>query len=128
MADPVHTYASPGTYTVTLTATGICGDSVFVKEVQAWTTSVSGDLEEADVLLYPNPNQGSYFLKIENSKGEAVEISLADLQGRILNRQSFTLNSDQEELSFNFSELSSGMYLMQVQMKEGSARVKLVVE
>jgi PKD repeat protein len=51
VANPVHTYATVGTYTVTLRATGVCGTDEFVAVVPVSLLPMAGFLSNAPVCL-----------------------------------------------------------------------------
>lgn len=83
--NPVHTYDSTGTYTVTLTVTDANGCSSTYTE----SISILSGLQDQNRLLgaarlYPNPNQGSWNLDCELAAAGTYTVELFDLQGRNL--------------------------------------------
>lgn len=55
--NPVHVYSNPGTYTVTLTASGVngCTESVSQILTVAGSTGIKGTSSDYSVSIYPNP-------------------------------------------------------------------------
>lgn len=78
------------------------------------------------LILYPNPNKGSFTLQMNELKGKNAQIAVMDLSGRIVYQQSLLLNGRLDiELNLN---LAGGMYLLQLQLEKENFRRKLVVE
>lgn len=77
---------------------------------------------EASFAVYPNP--ASNVIKVSNNQGIQIsQIKITDLNGRIVKTQSFNGVADAE---MNISDLSSGVYMMDIASKEGSIRKKIV--
>jgi hypothetical protein len=71
--------------------------------------------------VYPNPFTNS--IQINLNQLEATEIILTDIAGKEFLRKAVTGNKMQLELE---NELSTGSYLIQVKMKDGSIKTKKV--
>ena len=74
-----------------------------------------------DLEVYPNPFTNS--IQINLNQLEATEIILTDIAGKEFLRKAVTGNKMQLELE---NELSTGSYLIQVKMKDGSIKTKKV--
>ncbi|MFM7666976.1 MAG: T9SS type A sorting domain-containing protein, partial [Bacteroidota bacterium] len=74
-----------------------------------------------DVEVYPNPFTNS--IQINLNQIEATDIILTDIAGKEFLRKVVTGNKIQLELG---SELSTGTYLIQIKMKDGSTITKKV--
>jgi hypothetical protein len=109
-------------------ATGI--ESVFSNTVSAKPSIVLGVEEETSnntFQVYPNPNNGSFSLKMTNLKGKNAQISVLDLNGRLLYQQNVLLNNTSLESSIELN-IANGMYLLLLQTEENSYQRKLVIE
>ena len=74
--------------------------------------------------IYPNPNSGSFTLKIPKGGQMPSEVKVFDLSGKLIKH--FNTKEKQEE--FHFSGLAKGVYLLQcIQGKERSIQ-KVVVQ
>jgi PKD repeat protein len=78
---PTHTYAAPGTYTITLIATNACGGADTSTQVMEVLESL--EMEESSILVYPNPNNGTFTVEgLTLLTGQSLE--LLDVSGRII--------------------------------------------
>jgi hypothetical protein len=111
-----HTYGSYNTYTVmqelTSTSNG-CKDSA--------TVNITVDFTNVDdvrysVLLYPNPNEGSFTIESKGLSAGEWEVTLTDLTGRVVYDEKRTVTTDKMNIDFPYR----GMYI--VQLKNGDNR------
>lgn len=80
------------------------------------------------IVLYPNPTQGNSTLSFELNQTENIQISLIDIQGRIINElPSTNFAGGKHEVEIHSSVLQSGIYFIQINTKEKSSLIKLVV-
>ena len=118
---PVHGYSTPGTYTVTLTATSFDGCVMEVaKEVVALlsvSTSYVGD--GVDYRLYPNPVADVANLTLTQPAGGGVTmVRLLDATGRRVLEQRFAA-TPRLETQLPVGELAAGIYVVQVVNQQG---------
>ena len=72
--------------------------------------------------VYPNP--ATNVINVSNSQNNAVnKIIIADLNGRTVKEAKFSIGSD---IQVNVSDLSSGVYLMNISTDKGSAVKKII--
>lgn len=76
-----------------------------------------------EIEIYPNPSFGNF--NVSNPEGEALEIVLLDLSGKVLSKLKPT---NESSIAVNMTEQSSGIYFMQVNSDEGSTVQKIVIE
>ena len=87
-------------------------DSIFVTGIDP---EVIADLEARDVILYPNPNQGSFNLYSKGGFPRDVSLQLFDLQG--VNRKVLQYQASGQDpglIQVNAPELSAGLYFIQM--------------
>ncbi|PQB03735.1 hypothetical protein BST85_01565 [Aureitalea marina] len=72
--------------------------------------------------LYPNPTDG--VLNIVSPRSPITQVTIYDLQGRVVKR----IDSDQSNLQLNLDQLNSGIYLVQIKTDAGMIAKKLVKE
>lgn len=109
LPNPQHTYALPGTYTVTLYAMNVnCTDSIS-KVMTINSTGISeSESRVEDLLVYPNPTTTS--ITIKHPDKIITSLKLFDLMGKELFSKS--LNANEEEL--NLENLVAGVYFIEV--------------
>ena len=118
-ANPSHTYSSPGTYNVCLTANpgGSCEDSI----CSTVTVSLVGvtPARQGVLVVYPNPASGSdlHFALREMSLTEPVQIELYDAVGRLV--RTYEGPAGQEIHTIRRNGLANGSYSYRLKGGEG---------
>jgi PKD repeat protein len=124
-----HTYASNGSYVVTLIATHIYGVDSVSKTINVIATSVSEEVSAFNnFVMYPNPTRENVTIDFNLIKSETVSISVMDLSGKeIISVPSSRMNVGKQSMELNTSELSEGMYIVRVNGVESSISSRLVI-
>jgi hypothetical protein len=89
----VATYGETEDYTVNITQGGNVG---------------VGELNENDVMIYPNPTNSDFVVEIPEVQSELIEIRLMDVFGRIITSKPIQKNNLKYEFSTN--SISNGTY------------------
>ncbi len=74
-------------------------------------TSISSDLS-ADILLYPNPSQGTFTLKLSDMHPGQYEIRIIDQIGREVIRKEIVLHAGEPQIPLTVS--TAGTYVVQI--------------
>jgi hypothetical protein len=74
----------------------------------------------------PNPVSSVMHLKVNDTKGQKVNVSLLDASGRMLLQRAFVPETNQHQEEFNVSEIANGMYSLRVHTAEKQATLKVV--
>jgi photosystem II stability/assembly factor-like uncharacterized protein len=102
------------------------GRGVFTGEFTAVALSVvENEIASNTVSLYPTITSGELFIKSMVNYPE-TKVSVYDMNGRLTSESSMNLYSN-EEFSFNISELSSGMYFVNISSDNLNKTVKIIV-
>ncbi|MFK7926173.1 MAG: PKD domain-containing protein [Bacteroidia bacterium] len=129
LQDPMHTYQSLGTFEVCLTATsGVCTNTVCdsIKVGIFIVESIEEDLG-LELELFPNPNQGSFQLSFALPQAHDIQLSLYDLNGKVmLSRELGRVRQYQER--FDLPSLSAGIYLLKLNVDGAAVYRKLLIE
>lgn len=110
LENPLHTYEDYGEYTVTLTATNNCGETVVEK-----TASYVLGLIELNIKVYPNPSSSTIF--IEGIKSEGIKSNtyqIHNLSGQLSQRGTILKDLNSIDVSY----LNSGVYILSLQIGE----------
>ncbi|HQV51712.1 MAG: T9SS type A sorting domain-containing protein [Flavobacteriales bacterium] len=74
-----------------------------------------------DVALWPNPVSEAITLTLMSSHNSKLELSILDLNGRLVSVTNNTINSGNNRLTLRVSELEGGMYILRI--NDGSTTV-----
>ncbi len=91
-----------------------------------------GDLEDVivsndkEIELYPNPNNGSFTLRLHNP--DVSEIRISDQSGRIVYRELVKGINKSKTIFVNPGMLARGIYLVQAINKNGISTCKMIVQ
>ena len=117
-ANPKHSYAAPGTYTVTLSFTdqygcsGTYSQDVTITEYLGITT-----LNNASISIQPNPANELTYLSIGNINLNQVQITLNDILGRkVLDVYNGALKNN-AVIPVHMNTLADGVYLIKLETK-----------
>ncbi|MBB3842345.1 hypothetical protein FHS57_006376, partial [Runella defluvii] len=80
----------------------------------------------AFVTVLPNPVTNTLRLKVQDSKGQAVQTVLTDASGRAMLQRSFIPETNTHQEEFNVSELPNGIYFLKVNTGDKQATLKVV--
>jgi hypothetical protein len=94
-----------------------------VKELSVYSPAA----QQLDCALYPNPGNGRCILDINTDHAEALTISVTGISGNVILERSWKVNSGNNQYPLDISGLASGMYLVKVSGKTGSATLKAVL-
>ncbi len=126
-ANPVHTYAAPGTYSVKLESTNQC--TTAVKTVNVVLTSGVKDLaDRIDMQVVPNPTVGDFKVEINARQPMSnTRFSLNDATGRLIKTIDTNIKSGLNVVPFEGLSLPRGVYQLQVQHEDGVQMLSIVV-
>ena len=115
--NPMHTYASNGSYSVTLSVSNNCGsdDTTIIVSL----TVGLDENEVSDLNLYPNPTNGTFTM---SSSFNIQRIQVYDQTGREINSNLTYSNGN-----VIVSELTSGVYFIEVLINENKITRKVIV-
>ncbi|MBK9425406.1 MAG: T9SS type A sorting domain-containing protein [Bacteroidetes bacterium] len=105
-----YTATAAGKYKCTVTNANGCskGSNAITVSVPCRIASPTTDNSEMKAVLYPNPSDGTFEIKINNSIPEPFDISITDLSGRLI-KSEFQFLSDR---TIVISNLETGMYFV----------------
>ncbi|MDO9000102.1 MAG: PKD domain-containing protein [Bacteroidota bacterium] len=143
-----HTYSASGTYSICLTVTVSCGgsSSTCVNQFIFKTTSSqnmqmiqvnvvapaliptgikNAEIETINYEIYPNPNNGQFELKLNNSRNEIVKIKVYSLIGELV----YETDTKNDNLikNINLSDVSNGVYFIKVNSNNKELTKKIII-
>ena len=74
--------------------------------------------------LYPNPNNGTFFINVNSRSGETGTIDLYTLTGKLIG----TYKSDGKVTQINEPGLSNGVYMINAKTSQGFQRAKMIIQ
>ena len=124
--NPVHVYDSTGIFTVTLTASGICGSDAQTQTVTTQLVNTEDVLKVADnISVFPNPSNGQYTVSIEGLTKD-LTLKIVDVQGRVLRQWQYDNPTTNFIQNIDISDVAEGVYFLQVQTADGLDVVRLI--
>jgi len=88
------------------------------------------DINESEVALHllPNPSDGNFKLAFKADANETIAISISDLSGRIVSRNTFQQQVGLNEIYFDKSKLSNGVYFLDLKNATERLNIKLIIQ
>lgn len=112
--NPKHTYAAPGTYTVSLIAVNSCGSDSMKTTVTVTAVGINNTVNAKNVMVYPNPNNGKFNVDFQLDLRDNVTVKIVNLNGQTVYSNNIG-NTSAENLSIDLSELAAGVYTLKVE-------------
>jgi hypothetical protein len=114
LLNPLATPIDTTVYILTVTDQSGCSFSVTYK-VNTRDAGVNTDItafsKKLHAVLFPNPNEGRFRVKLTGSSSERIELTITDISGEIMKRQIIrNFNGDHTEMLH--LNLSSGTYVL----------------
>ena len=100
-----------------------------VSVIDQFTTVVDMNTKELEVAVQPNPFERDLLIQYELQNSSDVQIRLYNQLGQCVYQQAYSQQaSGQQQVFLHTSALTSGLYILQVETKEGSISKKLIKE
>lgn len=116
-----HTYATPGNYTVCLTAQNLYGTDIYCEEIQVDFFTKVRDINLVDGLrIYPNPTRDQLRIETLNKTGS---YTLFNTVGQVLLQGNF-----QGEKVLDVSGILRGMYWLEIELDGAIFVEKIVIQ
>lgn len=121
---PIHTYATAGTYTVTLSANNLDCENTNSQDVSVPLTGINNIIADNDFEIYPNPNNGVFEVQLQNNyKPEIIQV--IDQSGKTIK----TLDPPESKTSIitvDIGDIESGIYFM-LMVSQGKTMSKKII-
>jgi len=128
--NPVHTYAAPGNYTVTLTAANTCTTTTSMRTQNVNLTFVGTDAPDgiSMVQVLPNPTSGDFKVELTTTIATDVRIHLYDARGRQIKTVQIAAQQGRVLVPFEGLGLPAGIYSVRLQTSLGVQTINVAVQ
>jgi len=127
-ANPTHTYATDGVYTVVLTSTNACGNSTATQGVVIETVANQDLSIVKKFTIYPNPNSGNFEVEISGIPMQNVKLELVNAIGIVVGEAEYSFQTGYLKKNLDFGKLPSGFYNIQVRLGHQSVFKKIIIQ
>lgn len=80
-----------------------------------------------NIKIYPNPNNGTFNLKLSATSGENIDIKLFDIRGRKIYSENLEGQNEIDKI-ISVNNLNTGMYLLKVNDGNREATKKIIIQ
>ena len=127
--NPVHTYASNGTYKVVLTtsngvSTAKDSTNIIISVVGVANTKLMNQL-----VLYPNPVNSNATLAFNLMQSAKLSVNVLDINGRTIATiaENANFNAGVQNWTIDASAFEAGVYMIRISNKETASTIRFVV-
>lgn len=95
------------------------------------TSTINGIVESSsnfELFMYPNPADEMTLVRIDLQNASEVSMKVLDINGKIVTSNNYGMLQGAYNLPINISHLSSGIYLVSIQVANEIKTLKLIVE
>lgn len=97
-------------------------------EVQVIVSNVSEVHSNMEVSIFPNPTQDVLNIEFNGISGETVRFEVTDLIGKVVHTRQVATHNGQNRNTLDLTKLSSGAYLLSMEMQGERSTWKVIVE
>ncbi len=83
--------------------------------------------DDKTLFVYPNPSTGIVHLTINNLPGKKVELSVLNVIGSVMFRETVTELNDRYSKTIDLSKFANGLYYVRLEADNTSQMCKLVI-
>ena len=83
--------------------------------------------DDKTLLVYPNPSTGIVHLTINNLQGKKVELSVLNVIGSVMYRETLSEMNDRYTKMLDLSKFANGLYYVRLEADNTSQICKLVI-
>ncbi len=115
--NPTHSYASLGTYTVTLTVTNGCGSDYYTF-VLTIGNAIDNILNNNLIEIYPNPVNDFAYLNFHFNEPQFITLELINVTGEILLFEELGIIQN-NLITINLNDIAAGIYQLKINTQNG---------
>ena len=90
-------------------------------------TIVRPTLDDKTLVVYPNPSTGIVHLTISGLEGRKVEVSVLNVIGTVMYRETLTELNERFTKTIDLSRFANGLYYVKLEADNASQLCKLVI-
>ncbi len=115
-----------GTYSVTVTGQNDCRTTKVVQiNPSVGLNEITDNL--IDVMVYPNPSNGEFNLRINTENPETLYLSIMNLSGRVVYNQQVFMPQSQTTITLDLKEFPAGIYQMILRGRNSVYKAKIMI-
>ena len=118
-ANPVHTYAQPGIYQVSLTASNVCGPHTATKSFPLGNLAAEEHDFQPGFSVYPNPSSGPIHITCDLPRPTPLTIRITNVLGAIVYEENKPSMSGSFVFDIPDLSLSTGTYFLTMKTVDG---------
>jgi len=104
--------------------------------INSWSIEICGspilgieDIKFAEsVNVYPNPNNGQFFISFLSINNQPIKLTLIDMRGRFVSEQTFENNTNVFNQEVHFNDLAKAVYILKIQAGNNETFKRLVIK
>lgn len=127
-ASPTHTYQSDGVYTVKLKVTNSCGSTDKTMTVDIRTVSNSELQYTTEFLIFPNPTQEEFTVRISSGKFGEIGLFMTNGLGQTIRKERVNKSSNSIDFNINVKGLPSGTYFVKMLSQKENYTKKVIIK
>jgi len=118
-----------GVYEANLQTVNGC-DSTVTTNISILTSTFENLAEELNLSIFPNPNNGRFFVQFNLPKAMDIKLNIFDVVGRknIYSQNKKWLDQGEHTFELNGRDWPSGVYLLRIKTDEGIGCSKIFIE
>lgn len=120
----MHTFTSPGVYTVQLDAVNSCGTVTEFIEILFDVTDVE-DLTENDFVLSPNPSFGDFEITLPDLEGNELNVQLISVNGKLIDQKRFNNTTTGQKIYWD--NIPQGVYILKFEAGSKKLNKRVIV-
>ena len=126
--NPTHIYTAMGTFTVTLVVdNGSCFATTTTDITITAPVGIDDELLSGGVTLYPNPNNGRFFLSFDFPEALDIDVEVINLNGQVLYHDQLNNVISRRE-TINLEDRAAGLYLVKIRSGERQIVQRVMIE
>ncbi len=128
-----HTFASPGTYDISVEISNSCGNTETITE-QIVIVDCGLDIEDnildngMHVSIYPNPNNGKFNIEIESGLQEDIYMEIINVNGELITSKTYKKSTEGLTDQIDLSMISKGIYFVKIRNDKSVKVSKIILQ
>lgn len=117
------------TYSVNGTSAQGCNNTALITVSVSACTGIEQVVNAGGYSIYPNPTAGKLTIEFNVTKATSIQAEVVDAAGKVVLKQALMFNANENTQSVNLSQLSNGLYFINLTNSENKSQsIRIVKE